>query len=69
MKNINYDLVKLLHHSLDEAWKLEKFYLKDAKKSTCNCSKVLKRLLDDNQKHIAMLREEIEHHSRLKKFE
>ncbi|EKD23685.1 MAG: hypothetical protein ACD_81C00194G0001 [uncultured bacterium] len=59
MKNINYDLLKLLHTKLDTVWRLEKHYIEDAEKVQCHSVDALKQILEDDKKHIAMLNEEI----------
>lgn len=59
MKNINYDLIKLLHTSLDKVWRLEKFYVKDAEDAKCHSVATLKKMLEDEKRHAQMLRDEI----------
>ena len=59
MKNINYDLIKLLHIKLDIVWRLEKFYLKDANEAKCHSVPALEKMLEDERKHVKMLQEEI----------
>jgi rubrerythrin len=59
MKNINYDLVKLLHTTLDTIWRLENYYVKDAEEAKCHSVSALKQILEDEKKHAEMLREEI----------
>ncbi len=59
MKNINYDLVKLLHTTLDTIWRLENHYIKDASAVKCHSEPALKKILEDEKKHAEMLREEI----------
>ena len=59
MKNINYDLVKLLHMKLDSVWRLEKFYVRDAEEAKCHSTPGLKQMLEDDKKHIKMLQEEL----------
>ena len=59
MKNINYDLVKLLHTTLDAIWRLENYYVKDAEEAKCHSVSALKQILEDEKKHAEMLREEI----------
>lgn len=60
MKNINYDLIKLLHMSLDKMWRLEKYYIKDAIKIKCHSVAALKKMLKEEKVHTAMLINEIE---------
>ena len=59
MKNINYDLIKLLHTTLDTVWRLEKHYIGDADVAKCHSVDALKSILEDEKKHIEWLREEI----------
>ena len=59
MKNINYDLLKLLHTKLDTVWRLDKHYIEDEEKVQCHSVDALKQMLEDDKKHIAMLNEEI----------
>ncbi len=63
MKNYNYNLVKLLHCSLDDLWRLEKFYLKDAK-ACAGCSRALAALYRDMKRHVAALSKELATHSK-----
>ncbi len=60
MKNINYDLIKLLHMSLDKIWRLEKHYIKDAIKIKCHSVVSLKKMLKEEKVHAALLTKEIE---------
>lgn len=60
MKNINYDLVKLLHNKLDTCWRLEKFYCKDALDAQCESISALNKILEDEKIHVEMIRREIE---------
>lgn len=59
MKNINYDLIKLLHMALDDIWRLEKYYVKDAKTAKCHSVKALQRMLEQKQKDAQDLVNEI----------
>ena len=59
MKNINYDLVKLLHMKLDSVWRLEKFYVRDANDAKCHSIPALEKILEDDKKHVKMLQEEL----------
>lgn len=59
MKNINYDLVKLLHTTADTVWRLENYYVKDAEAAKCHSIPALKEMLEAERKHMEMLREEI----------
>ncbi|MDP3970196.1 MAG: hypothetical protein Q8P90_00685 [bacterium] len=59
MKNINYDLVKLLHLKMDNVWRLEKHYVEDSEKAKCHSVPALKQILAEEKNHVDMLREEI----------
>lgn len=70
MKNANYNLIKVLLSELDDAWRIEKHYLDDAKEFGCaDCQSILKQIHEDTEKHINMLREEIAKHSQAENFE
>lgn len=60
MQNINYDLVKLLHITQDNIWRLEKHYVADAKKAECHSLDFLKEMLVTERKHSERLQKEIE---------
>lgn len=59
MKNINYDLLKLLHTKLDTVWRLEKHYIGDAEAANCHSVEAMRHMLEEEKRHIAMLNEEI----------
>lgn len=59
MKDINYDLVKLLHITLDNIVQLEQSYIKDAEDAKCHSVPALKKILENEKKHAEMLAEEI----------
>ena len=69
MKNINYDLVKLLHSKLDNVHRLEKFYVNDANKAKCHSLPALKQILEEEKKHVEMLRDEIAMRAEAKIFD
>ena len=69
MKNINYNLTKMLLAKLDNVWRLEKFYVKDAKKAKCKSAKALEQMLKDEKKHIEMLKNEISRKVKQNKFD
>lgn len=70
MQNANYNLVKLLLNKLDDAWRVERHYAKDAKKMSCkDCQAILKTILDADKKHVEMLRQELAKHIKGKKFD
>jgi hypothetical protein len=63
MKNANYNLVKLLLNKLDDTWRVEKHYEKDAKAMSCkNCQAILKKILEADKLHVDMLRAELAKH-------
>ena len=59
MKNINYDLVKLMQSKLDNIWRLEKYYINDAKEAKCHSKSALEEILKDEKKHVEKIKEEI----------
>jgi hypothetical protein len=68
MQNINYDLLKLLHSKLDNVWRLENYYVRDAKKAKCHSLAALQQILKDEKKHVEMLRVELKMRFSSKKF-
>ncbi len=58
-KNINYDLIKLLHCKMDNVWRLEKFYCDDAKKESCKSFEDLQKILTEEKKHVEILKAKI----------
>lgn len=60
MKNINYDLIKTLHNKLDNIWRIENYYLKDADKAKCHSVPAWKKILKEEKKHADILKHEIE---------
>ncbi|MCX6745743.1 MAG: hypothetical protein NTX00_01865 [Candidatus Parcubacteria bacterium] len=70
MKNFNYNLIKMLHTKLDDLWRIEKFYLRDAKKSKSkSCEKLFKEMQKDLKKEIGLLKQEIARHLKNKQFD
>ncbi len=59
MKNINYDLLKLLHTKLDTVWRLEKHYIGDAEVAKCHSVKAMEAMLEEEKKQIETLNKEI----------
>lgn len=59
MKNVNYNLLKLLHLKLDNVWRLEKFYIDDAKQANCHSIPLLEKILESEKSHVESLKEEI----------
>ncbi|MBI4138806.1 hypothetical protein HY479_01510 [Candidatus Uhrbacteria bacterium] len=68
MKNTNYNVLKLLHNQLDDLWRIEKHYLKDAKKSKCGCPGILKTMRADLKKNVEMLKKELGTHHKMDKL-
>ncbi len=69
MKNINYNLIKMLHTKLDDLWRIENYYLRDAQKSkSTSCVKMFKVMQKDLKKHIDLLTAEIGRHMKNKQF-
>lgn len=50
MKNINYNLIKSLHNTLDDIWRLEQYYINDAEKAGCESVNVLRSMLEERKK-------------------
>ena len=59
MKDINYDLVKLLTRKMNTIWCLEKFYCQDAAEADCESLDTLKQILAAEKEHAKLLRKEI----------
>lgn len=59
MKNINYDLLKLLHTKLDTVWRLEKHYIGDAEVAKCHSVGAMEKMVEEEKQHIIMLNTEI----------
>jgi len=59
MQNVNYNLLKMLHNTLDDIWRLEKYYVRDAKKAKCHSQAALKEMLKNEKKHAEALKKEI----------
>jgi len=69
VKNINYDLVKLLNSKMDNIWRLEKFYCEDAKEAQCKSIDSLHKILEDEKRHLKMLKKEIQNRINAGAFE
>jgi hypothetical protein len=67
MKNQNYNLVKLLLSKLDTVWRIEKHYLNDVEDDSCK--EVLNKILEDDKRHIELLKAEISSHIKEGKFD
>jgi len=68
MKDINYDLVKLLHKKLDTIAQLERHYIKDAEEAKCHSIDALKQILVEEREHAEILAQEIGMRSEAGKF-
>jgi hypothetical protein len=67
LKNYNHDLLHSLSEKSDAVWRYKKEFLKNA--SGCDaCAKLWKKLMEDDEKHIGMLKEEIERHVKGNRF-
>jgi hypothetical protein len=62
MKNANYNVLKLLHLTLDNLWRIEKHYLKDARGAKCDCGRMLKTMHGDLKRHAEALKKELARH-------
>lgn len=60
MKNVNYDLLKMLHNTLDDIWRLENYYIRDAKEAKCHSVAALEEILANERRHADLLRQEID---------
>ena len=64
MKNLHYDLVKLLHCLADIEWRIDKHYSADA--AECErCKEIFEKIKKNATEGIELLTEEIEKHGRL----
>lgn len=68
MKNVNYNIIKLLHNQLDDLWRIEKHYAKDAKGTKCSCGKLLKEMQTQMKKNIDDLKAELAEHQKMNKL-
>ena len=59
MKNINYDLNKILHLKMKMAWFLEKHAIPDGEKCGCHSVKVLQKMLKQEESDIAAVKKDI----------
>ena len=64
MKNVNYNLIKMLHNTLDDEWRIHKFYIKDAKSGCKECAKIMERICMDLERHLRMLTKELQNHAK-----
>jgi len=69
MKNANYNLVKMLLAKLDDAWRVEQHYSKDAAEHGCEeCRQLLDKILAADKEHIELLRQELARHIKSDQF-
>lgn len=68
LKNHNHDLVHALSSKNDAVWRYKGEYLKNAK-GCAHCTKLWKKLMDDDNKHIEMLTDEVRRHMDEKRFD
>jgi hypothetical protein len=69
MRNVNYNLVKLLLAKMDNAWRLENYYVRDAEAEGCHSLATLREILEDEKRHIEMLRKEVAMRCGAEKFD
>ena len=55
MKNYNYDIIKMLFASLDDSWRIEKYYLEDSK-ACPKCHETFQKMKQEIDGHIEMLK-------------
>ena len=59
----------MLHNTMDDLWRIEKYYHRDAKKSKCtSCAGIYNLMRKDIKKHIDLLQKEITGHINKKTF-
>lgn len=63
MTNNNYDIIKMLFAALDDSYRIDKYYLKDAE-GCSHCKEIFEKMKKDINGHIEMLRNEIINHSK-----
>jgi hypothetical protein len=63
MKNHNYDLIKMLFAALDDSYRIEKYYLEDAK-ACPGCHEAFSKMKTDIDRHIEMLKSELAKHAK-----
>lgn len=67
LKDYNHDLVHALSEKNDAVWRYKKDYMKNAEECT-HCVNMWKKIMEDDEKHIEMLRDEIQNHSKEGRF-
>jgi hypothetical protein len=68
LKNHNHDLIHSLSEKLDAVWRYQNHYLKDSE-GCKNCVDMWKKFIEDDEKHIEMLKEEISRHIKENRFD
>lgn len=68
MKNVNYNVLKLLHNQLDDLWRIERHYQKDAKGCRCGCAQLLKSMRSQLKKNVESLKKELAAHHKMNKL-
>ncbi len=63
MKNYNYDLIKMLFASLDDSWRIEKYYLEDSK-ACPKCNENFQKMKQDIDGHIEIMKSELIRHAK-----
>jgi len=68
LKNHNHDLVHSLSEKCDAVWRYKNDYLKNSEKCS-SCIKMWEKLMEDDEKHIEILKEEISRHIKENRFD
>lgn len=68
LKNHNHDIVHSLSEKCDAVWRYQKEYLKNSEGCPF-CVNMWKKLMEDDEKHIEMLKEEISRHIKENRFD
>lgn len=70
MKDHNHNLVQQISEKLDSLWRYQNNYLKDAEAAGCQtCVDLFKKLHDEDQADVNMLRDEIAKHVQENRFD
>ncbi len=68
LKNHNHDLIHSLSEKADAVWRYQNENLKNS--AGCEfCVSMWKKLMEDDEKHIEMLKEEIKRHIKESRFD
>ena len=68
LKNHNHDLIHALSEKTDAVWRYQNENLKNA--AGCEfCVSMWKKLMEDDEKHIEILKEEIQRHIKENRFD